>query len=83
MERAVEDPGRSYVGVELRRDLVNQSNGMCKERGLGPGAQRVRQHLGRPAQAFSTRQREPFLHQFSRSVLQAPPAQAPRGGQRL
>jgi tRNA (guanine-N7-)-methyltransferase len=35
MERAVEDPGRSYVGVEIRRDLVNQSNGMCRDRGLG------------------------------------------------
>jgi len=35
MERAVEEPERSYVGVELRRDLVNQSNGMCRERGLG------------------------------------------------
>lgn len=35
MERAAEEPGRSYVGVELRRDLVNQSNGMCRERGLG------------------------------------------------
>lgn len=35
MERAVEDPGRSYVGVEIRRELVGQSNGMCRERGLG------------------------------------------------
>jgi tRNA (guanine-N7-)-methyltransferase len=35
MERAGEDPARSYVGVEIRRDLVNQSNGMCRERGLG------------------------------------------------
>ena len=35
MERAVEDPGRSYVGVEIRRDLVTQSNGMCRDRGLG------------------------------------------------
>jgi len=34
MERAAEDPGRSYVGVEIRRDLVTQSNGMCRERGL-------------------------------------------------
>ncbi len=35
MERAAEDPGRSYVGVEIRRDLVTQSNGMCRDRGLG------------------------------------------------
>jgi tRNA (guanine-N7-)-methyltransferase len=35
MERAVEDPGRSYIGVEIRRELVGQSNGICKERGLG------------------------------------------------
>jgi tRNA (guanine-N7-)-methyltransferase len=35
MERAAEDPRRSYVGVEIRRDLVNQSNGMCRDRGLG------------------------------------------------
>jgi tRNA (guanine-N7-)-methyltransferase len=34
MERVVEEPGRSYVGVEIRRDLVTQSNGMCRERGL-------------------------------------------------
>ena len=34
MERAVEDPGRSYVGVEIRRDMVTQSNGVCRERGL-------------------------------------------------
>lgn len=34
MERAVEDPGRSYIGVEIRRELVGQSNGICKERGL-------------------------------------------------
>jgi len=34
MERAAEDPERSYVGVEIRRDLVNQSNGMCQDRGL-------------------------------------------------
>ena len=34
MERAAEDPDRQYVGVELRRDMVVQSNGMCQERGL-------------------------------------------------
>jgi tRNA (guanine-N7-)-methyltransferase len=34
MERAVEDPGRSYVGVEIRRELVAQSNGECKSKGL-------------------------------------------------
>jgi len=34
MERAVEEPGRSYIGVEIRRELVAQSNGMCRERGL-------------------------------------------------
>jgi tRNA (guanine-N7-)-methyltransferase len=34
MERAAEEPGRSYIGVEIRRELVAQSNGMCRERGL-------------------------------------------------
>ena len=34
MERAAEDPGRSYVGVEIRRDLVAQSNGECRDKGL-------------------------------------------------
>lgn len=33
MERAVEEPGRSYVGVEIRRELVDQANRRC--RGLG------------------------------------------------
>jgi tRNA (guanine-N7-)-methyltransferase len=34
MERAAEDPQRSYVGVELRRELVEQSNQCCRELGL-------------------------------------------------
>jgi tRNA (guanine-N7-)-methyltransferase len=34
MERAEEDPGRSYVGVEIRRELVAQSNGECRSRGI-------------------------------------------------
>jgi tRNA (guanine-N7-)-methyltransferase len=35
MERAREDPGRSYVGVEIRRELVEQSNRRCQQMGLG------------------------------------------------
>ena len=34
MERAVEDRGRSYVGVEIRRELVTQSNDQCRDKGL-------------------------------------------------
>jgi tRNA (guanine-N7-)-methyltransferase len=34
MERAVEDPGRSYIGVEIRRELVGQSNAECRGKGL-------------------------------------------------
>jgi len=34
MERAVEDPGRNYVGVEIRRDLVELSNRRFREKGL-------------------------------------------------
>ena len=33
-ERAAEDPGRSYVGVELRRELVEQANRHCRQMGL-------------------------------------------------
>ena len=33
-ERAAEDQGRSYVGVELRRELVEQSNRRCQHMGL-------------------------------------------------
>ena len=29
MERAAEEPDCSYVGVEIRRDLVAQANGVC------------------------------------------------------
>jgi Predicted S-adenosylmethionine-dependent methyltransferase len=35
MERAVEDPGRSYIGVEIRRELVAQSNAECVSKGQG------------------------------------------------
>lgn len=35
MERAAEDPGRSYVGVEIRRELAAQSNDECTRKGLG------------------------------------------------
>jgi tRNA (guanine-N7-)-methyltransferase len=34
MERAVEDPERSYIGVEIRQELVKETNAICKERGL-------------------------------------------------
>jgi tRNA (guanine-N7-)-methyltransferase len=34
MERAAEDPGRHYIGVEIRRELVAQSNGECRDKGL-------------------------------------------------
>jgi tRNA (guanine-N7-)-methyltransferase len=34
MERAAEEPGRSYVGVEIRRELVEQSNRRCAMAGL-------------------------------------------------
>jgi tRNA (guanine-N7-)-methyltransferase len=34
MERAVEDPERSYVGVELRREMVAQSNEACQRQNL-------------------------------------------------
>ena len=34
MERATEDPGQSYIGVEIRRELVNQSNEVCRRKGL-------------------------------------------------
>ncbi len=34
MERAGEEPGRSYVGVEIRRELVEQSNRRCRQLGL-------------------------------------------------
>jgi tRNA (guanine-N7-)-methyltransferase len=35
MERAAEDPGRSYVGVEIRRDMVDFANQEAASRGLG------------------------------------------------
>lgn len=34
MERAVEQPERSYVGVEIRRDMVDLANGEAAQRGL-------------------------------------------------
>lgn len=34
MERAVEEPGRSHVGVEIRRELVEQANQCCRAQGL-------------------------------------------------
>jgi len=34
MERAAEDPERNYVGVEIRRELVEQSNRRCRQVGL-------------------------------------------------
>jgi tRNA (guanine-N7-)-methyltransferase len=34
VERAAEEPGRSYVGVEIRRELVVQSNRRCQALGL-------------------------------------------------
>ncbi len=34
MERAVEEPGRHYIGVEIRRELVAQANDLCKSKGL-------------------------------------------------
>jgi tRNA (guanine-N7-)-methyltransferase len=34
IERAAEDPGRSYVGIEIRRELVDQSNRRCAMAGL-------------------------------------------------
>jgi tRNA (guanine-N7-)-methyltransferase len=34
VERAAEEPGRSYVGVELRRELVEQANRLCQRGGL-------------------------------------------------
>jgi tRNA (guanine-N7-)-methyltransferase len=33
-ERAAEEPGRSYVGLELRRELVAQANRRCRRLGL-------------------------------------------------
>jgi len=34
MERAVEEPGRNYVGVEIRRELVDEANRRCQQLGL-------------------------------------------------
>jgi tRNA (guanine-N7-)-methyltransferase len=34
VERAAEEPGRSYVGLELRRELVEQANRRCQQLGL-------------------------------------------------
>jgi len=34
VERAAEDPSRSYVGVEIRRELVVQANRRCQRLGL-------------------------------------------------
>jgi tRNA (guanine-N7-)-methyltransferase len=34
MERAMEDPNRSYVGVEIRRELVSQSNRLCEDHAI-------------------------------------------------
>jgi tRNA (guanine-N7-)-methyltransferase len=34
MERAAEEPARSYVGVEIRRELVDQANRQGQRRGL-------------------------------------------------
>lgn len=34
MERALENPDRSYVGVEIRRDMVDLANREAEERGL-------------------------------------------------
>jgi tRNA (guanine-N7-)-methyltransferase len=34
MERALESPDRSYVGVEIRRDMVDFANGEATRRGL-------------------------------------------------
>jgi tRNA (guanine-N7-)-methyltransferase len=34
IERAAEEPERSYVGVEIRRELVEQSNRRCQQLGL-------------------------------------------------
>jgi tRNA (guanine-N7-)-methyltransferase len=34
MERAVESPDRNYVGVEIRRDMVDFANGEAESRGL-------------------------------------------------
>jgi len=34
MERAVEEPQVNYVGVEIRRELVEQTNAIFEERGL-------------------------------------------------
>jgi tRNA (guanine-N7-)-methyltransferase len=33
-ERAAEDPGRCYVGVEIRRELAAATNAECERRGL-------------------------------------------------
>lgn len=34
LERAAEEPSRCYVGVELRRELVEQANRRCQQMGL-------------------------------------------------
>lgn len=34
MERAIEAPQQNYVGVEIRRELVLQTNQVCRARGL-------------------------------------------------
>jgi tRNA (guanine-N7-)-methyltransferase len=34
MERAEEDPKRSYIGVEIRRELVGEANDLCARKGL-------------------------------------------------
>ena len=34
MERAVEAPGQTYIGVEIRRDLVIEANELCQQKGL-------------------------------------------------
>jgi tRNA (guanine-N7-)-methyltransferase len=34
IERAAEEPSRGYVGVEIRRELVDQANRRCQQMGL-------------------------------------------------
>jgi tRNA (guanine-N7-)-methyltransferase len=34
MDRAAEDPKRSYVGVEIRRELVGEANELCTRQGF-------------------------------------------------
>ena len=70
MDRAREEPRGCYVGVEIRRDLVDKANGSAAG-GADPGAERVRQHVGGPAAAVRRGAGAAVLPELSRSLVQA------------